>query len=101
MQWFDLSECQFEVATSPISEPVSCVIGDTCTAVRCCAEAGFLQQSFEVYLSLDPCTQTIQVGIEKFNFNVSLSTITMGKGDKVMLHNINNQFNILLSEMIM
>lgn len=53
-----------------------------------------------MYLSLDPCTQTIQVGIEKFNFNVSLSTITMGKGDKVMLHNINNQFNILLSEMI-
>lgn len=89
------------MATSPITEPVSCVIGDTCTAVRCCAEAGFLQQSFEVYLSLDPCTQTIQVGIEKFTFNVSLNTITMGKGDKVMLHNINNQFNILLSEMIM
>ena len=77
----ELSECQLAVDTSPLTEPVNCVIEDTCTGVRCCAEVGFLQRSFEVYLSLDPCTQTIQVSIERLNFNVSLSTITMGKGD--------------------
>ena len=77
----ELSECQLAVDTSPLTEPVNCVIEDTCTGVRCCAEVGFLQRSFEVHLSLDPCTQTIQVSIERLNFNVSLSTITMGKGD--------------------
>ena len=76
----ELSECQLAVDTSPLTEPVNCVIEDTCTGVRCCAEVGFLQRSFEVHLSLDPCTQTIQVSIERLNFNVSLNTITMGKG---------------------
>jgi hypothetical protein len=73
--------CQLVVDMDPITEPANCVIRDSCTAVSCCAEVGFLQQSFEVYMTLDPCTETIQVGIEKLNFNVSLSTITMGKGN--------------------
>ena len=83
----ELSECQLAVDTSPLTEPVNCVIEDTCTGVRCCAEVGFLQRSFEVHLSLDPCTQTIQVSIERLNFNVSLSTITMGKGDNSTIEN--------------
>lgn len=75
------TDCQLVVDIDPITEPVNCFIRDSCTAISCCAEVGFLQQSFEIYMTLDPCTDTIQVGIEKLNFNVSLSAITMGKGD--------------------
>ncbi|XP_062579219.1 uncharacterized protein LOC134241150, partial [Saccostrea cucullata] len=82
------SDCQMEVLTSPIKDPVSCLIKDTCTAVSCCMDIDFLQRSFETYITLDACNHWILVGVEKLSFNLSLDDISFGTENKFYLNSV-------------
>lgn len=67
-----------DVLTSPISDSVTCLIKDTCTAVSCCMDIDFLQRSFESYITIDACNHWIYVGIEKLSFNISFDDLSFG-----------------------
>lgn len=67
-----------DVLTSPISDSVTCLIKDTCTAVSCCMDIDFLQRSFESYITIDACNHWIHVGIEKLSFNISFDDLSFG-----------------------
>ena len=73
-----LADCQMDVSTHPISDHVTCLIKDTCTAVSCCMDIDFLQRSFETYITVDACNHWIQVGIEKLSLNISMEDLSFG-----------------------
>lgn len=72
------------VLTSPITDSVSCLIKETCTAVSCCTDMDFLQRSFETYITVDACNHWILVGIEKLSFNISLDDVSLGLYDSAV-----------------
>ncbi|XP_062593831.1 uncharacterized protein LOC134255325, partial [Saccostrea cucullata] len=82
------SDCQMDVLTSPITDSVSCLIKDTCTAVSCCMDIDFLQRSFETYVTVDACNYWIFVGIEKLSFNISLDDMLFGTENKFYLNSV-------------
>ena len=75
---FVWTDCQMDVLTSPITDSVTCLIKDTCTAVSCCMDIDFLQRSFETYITVEACNHWIQVGIEKLSFNISMDDLSYG-----------------------
>uniref|UniRef100_K1PXP9 Uncharacterized protein n=1 Tax=Magallana gigas TaxID=29159 RepID=K1PXP9_MAGGI len=82
------SDCQMDVLTNPISDSVTCLIKDTCTAVSCCMDIDFLQRSFESYITIDACNQWIHVGIEKLSFNISFDDFPFGRENKFYLNSV-------------
>ena len=60
----------------------SCHIHNTCTGVTCCADVTLLDRPISAFLVLDSCSHILQLGIEKFQFNVSLFDFDFGV-DKV------------------
>lgn len=67
-----------EVDMAPISDSVTCLIKDTCTSISCCMDVEFMKTSFEAYLALDACNYSLDIGIEKLSFHLSLNDITFG-----------------------
>ena len=55
-----------------------CLMTTTCTAVDCCTDVDFIPRSFKTFVHIDPCTQEMVIGIEKFRRNISLSTYNWG-----------------------
>jgi hypothetical protein len=74
------SECILDVATTPLPPgEVSCLIPAPCTEVHCCVGVASVDASFSTYLLLDPCDNTLTVGIEKLNYSLSLHSYNSGK----------------------
>ena len=67
-----------EVDMAPISDSVTCLIKDTCTSISCCMDVEFMKTAFEAYLALDACNYSLDIGIEKLSFHLSLNDITFG-----------------------
>ena len=76
---FIISDCPLEVATSNITGDGTCLITSNCTAVDCCVDVDFLGRAFNAYLELDPCAETIKVGVDRLSFILPLADHGFGK----------------------
>ena len=48
-------------------------ISEACTYIDFCSDVDFLGRPFHTYIYLDPCNNTGQIGIERFNINLDLT----------------------------
>ncbi|KAK3612536.1 hypothetical protein CHS0354_024513, partial [Potamilus streckersoni] len=78
-------ECTLNTTLLPISDPLSCVIPETCSAIECCLDVDLIGRSFNSHIQLDPCNFLLTVGIENFSFNVSLLDYEWGVEEKLWL----------------
>ena len=74
------SECKTPISVPYLKETeTTCIVEDTCTAVRCCVEMSLLDRSFVYSIKLDACSFVLSVGIEKLTHNHSLIGYKYGK----------------------
>ncbi|CAC5374575.1 unnamed protein product [Mytilus coruscus] len=66
------SGCTSVTPTTILGDDVSCHLYDSCTGVVCCLNSTRLDRTFNSYLKLDPCTQKLMIGVEKYQFEFSL-----------------------------
>ncbi|XP_052081256.1 uncharacterized protein LOC127719281 [Mytilus californianus] len=66
------SGCTSVTPTTTLGNDVSCYLYDSCTGVICCLNSTRLDRTFNSYLKLDPCTQKLMIGVEKYQFEFSL-----------------------------
>ena len=75
-------ECRKSVNLQNIttsSDQTRCLLRTSCTDVDCCTTVDFIPRSFRTFFHIDPCTQELVIGIEKFYRNISLSTYKWGR----------------------
>lgn len=58
---------------------VTCFMFPTCTAVQCCVRSPELRRNYEVQFSIDYCSQSIRVQIEKVIHVKTLHDLKWGK----------------------
>lgn len=69
--------------------PISCHLKEHCTAVECCIDfQDPLQQTFHLFVDLNLCLQTFEIGIEKFVEKRTLFTYTYGVQDHYRLGDV-------------
>ncbi|XP_060596420.1 uncharacterized protein LOC132750448 [Ruditapes philippinarum] len=78
--------CQLSVDVDPLSNIMTCNLGESCSSVDCCIDVYLLERSFNVQFNLDPCTNMLEVSIEKLTFDVPLSDITYGTPSRFCLY---------------
>ncbi|VDI06314.1 Hypothetical predicted protein [Mytilus galloprovincialis] len=75
-----MKECKTPISVPYLKETeTTCIVEDTCTAVRCCVEMSLLDRSFVYSIKLDACSFVLSVGIEKLTHNRSLIGYKYGK----------------------
>ncbi|VDI33335.1 Hypothetical predicted protein, partial [Mytilus galloprovincialis] len=72
------SECTSEVNLPDLPDSISCYLDDTCTGVSCCAHIGFINRNINFFLTIDPCSYTFKIGIEKFQYEFFLMDFEFG-----------------------
>ncbi|XP_021353372.1 uncharacterized protein LOC110450253 [Mizuhopecten yessoensis] len=82
------SACPVNMTLPRIRGPVTCHIPDYCTGVDCCVEVGPIGRSFNTYVLMDACKFELRIGIENFNFNVSLFAYDYGKHEQIYLKGV-------------
>lgn len=55
-----------------------CHLKEDCTSVECCVGVEYLTRNIKTFLTIDPCTSELQVGIGKFSRNISLAHYKWG-----------------------
>ncbi|VDI38368.1 Hypothetical predicted protein [Mytilus galloprovincialis] len=66
------SECDQALSLPALPYTAVCVLEDTCTAVKCCMEVGFLKKSFSAFVEIDTCNHYLKFGIEKLTEDIDL-----------------------------
>ncbi|XP_063447893.1 uncharacterized protein LOC134727441 [Mytilus trossulus] len=72
--WTKDEGCTSAVDLPTLGSNSVCHLYDTCTGISCCLHSNTVERNFNVYLKLDPCTQKLDIGIEKYQFDFSLYT---------------------------
>jgi hypothetical protein len=62
----------------PAVSGVVCHLKEDCTSVACCLEVEYLTRNIDIQLNIDPCSAELQVSIEKFSRNISLTQYKWG-----------------------
>lgn len=55
-----------------------CHLKEDCTSLECCVGVEYLTRNIKSFLTIDPCTSELQVGIGKFSRNISLAHYRWG-----------------------
>lgn len=55
-----------------------CHLKEDCTSLECCVGVEYLTRNIKTFLTIDPCTSELQVGIGKFSRNISLAHYKWG-----------------------
>lgn len=55
-----------------------CHLQEDCTSIECCVGVEYLTRNVKTFFTIDPCTSELQVGIGKFNRNISLAHYRWG-----------------------
>ncbi|XP_063431651.1 uncharacterized protein LOC134714342 [Mytilus trossulus] len=74
--WTKDAGCTSAVDLPTLGSNSVCHLYDTCTGISCCLHSTTVDRNFNVFLKLDPCTQKLDIGIEKYQFDFSLYTFT-------------------------
>ncbi|XP_076089891.1 uncharacterized protein LOC143061777 [Mytilus galloprovincialis] len=74
--WTKDAGCTSTVDLPNLGSNSVCHLYDTCTGISCCLHSTTVDRNFNVFLKLDPCTQKLDIGIEKYQFDFSLYTFT-------------------------
>ncbi|VDI03913.1 Hypothetical predicted protein, partial [Mytilus galloprovincialis] len=72
------SECTSEVNLPNLPDSLSCYLDDTCTGLSCCAHIGFINRNINFFLTIDPCSYTFKIGIEKYQYEFFLTDFEFG-----------------------
>lgn len=56
----------------PLNGPVKCSINEQCTSVDCCVYDETTMRSLNVFIQIDSCNDSLDVGIENYKFSTSL-----------------------------
>ena len=59
--------------------PLMCSITSKCTEIHCCLSVSPIGRSFEVFIDLDPCYNTLKLGVEAYTAKISLRKYEFGK----------------------
>ncbi|KAL5013968.1 hypothetical protein ScPMuIL_008238, partial [Solemya velum] len=86
--WTDECHKTTDVPALPHPDTVSCHIGDSCSAVDCCVYIEKIDRSMNVVLNMDSCNYRLEIGIEKFKFNVSLLDFGFGENTQFWLNGV-------------
>ena len=78
--FFAITECSSSstIISVPLPPDVTCYLSNTCTGIDCCAQVDMLGLSINAFVDLDPCNNTLTVGIEKFIYKTSILDIDFG-----------------------
>ena len=60
------------------SSDISCHLKSICTAVECCVDADIIADTFAAYVTFDPCDRMIQLGIDNYQFDMSMYDFSWG-----------------------
>ncbi|VDI45263.1 Hypothetical predicted protein [Mytilus galloprovincialis] len=59
------NECKKTVSIPSLKDTESsCILGASCSDIKCCVDDGLLDKSFMYFLKIDPCKSTLTIGIE-------------------------------------
>ena len=81
-----LIECQSIVSFLTLPDHTRCFMDDTCSGFECCSYVEMLQRSFEITFKLNPCSQTLTIGIERILKHISLTQFEFGVKQKFYLN---------------
>ncbi|KAK3609658.1 hypothetical protein CHS0354_035943 [Potamilus streckersoni] len=81
------NKCPKEISNLPnlIGTPVTCAISENCLGVECCMEVPMIAKNLRVYIKVDPCLYRVQIGIEAWEFTLSLLTYKWGQEERYWL----------------
>ncbi|XP_062596534.1 uncharacterized protein LOC134257978, partial [Saccostrea cucullata] len=82
-----ITSCMKNIIKPNISGAV-CHLKEDCTSTECCVEVEYMTRNIKTYLNIDPCSSELQVSIEKFSRNISLTQYKWGQFDKLQLGGI-------------
>ena len=71
-----------------ISSAMSCVVYDTCFAVRCCVQAPIIHRNFEISFRLDTCQNAMFYLFEKFSLYSVLDLSQMATWSTLQLQGV-------------
>lgn len=71
--------CSASVTLPTLTSDISCHLDDTCTGLQCCVASSQLKRSYEVYFSIDHCTSSLSIQIEKVFYNRTLVGFPWGE----------------------
>ncbi|XP_067658325.1 uncharacterized protein [Haliotis asinina] len=81
-------DCPRSVPLNSLPQTATCHLSDTCTGVSCCLEASEVKRNFKIFLTIDACSNSMEVGIEKLMFSYSLFDYDWGKTEVIDLHGL-------------
>lgn len=81
-------DCPANLQMGTLPSFVSCHIQDYCTGIQCCVDVELIGKSLTIYAFLNACDYKLEIGIEKFNLNVTLLDYKWGKIEEFSLFGV-------------
>ena len=75
---FIFSGCGMNMSLPSLHSDVKCFMLPACSAVQCCVRSPELKRNYEVHFSIDHCSQSIHVQIEKVQYLKTLHDLKWG-----------------------
>lgn len=72
-------DCAKNASLLTLTSDLSCNLLASCTGAQCCATSLTLQRTFEVYINIDSCTNSLSIQIEQLFYNHTLVDFQWGK----------------------
>ncbi|VDH92137.1 Hypothetical predicted protein [Mytilus galloprovincialis] len=72
------SECAVNVTLPDLPGTIKCHLDNTCTGLSCCADIEFIDRNVNIFLTIDPCNYKLNIGIEKYQYEVFLMDFEFG-----------------------
>ncbi|XP_053400990.1 uncharacterized protein LOC123541000 [Mercenaria mercenaria] len=80
--------CSLGVNVSPLQNILTCALQESCSAVDCCIDVYLLEKSFNVKFNLNPCTNMLEIGIERLTFDLPLEDYISGSQSRFCLYGV-------------
>lgn len=72
------SDCASDMTLPDLPDSVNCYLDETCTGFSCCANVEFINKNINIFLNIDPCRYTLNIGIEKYQYEFFLMDFEFG-----------------------
>ncbi|KAK3101942.1 hypothetical protein FSP39_007535 [Pinctada imbricata] len=74
--WFIACQRSVDLPTLNSDTMSNCRLTTDCTGVECCTDVPQIQRTLRTFLKIDSCTNRVNLGIERFHRNISLTDYT-------------------------
>ncbi|KAK3101936.1 hypothetical protein FSP39_007496 [Pinctada imbricata] len=74
--WFIACQSSVNLPTLNSDTMSNCRLTTDCTGVECCTDVPQIQRTLRTFLKIDSCTNRVNLGIERFHRNISLTDYT-------------------------